>query len=126
MQLLDNAFLIFNNMPTRLDWVESDIQLPAEQEDFSARTWEEACLCSRTFRPKMGVREAFQKLFVPPKNGADALLPLRKGVLNVLDLQMLIHREPFFPYPKFQTDNDRSIYMYMEANLRLSTLAHPC
>lgn len=91
MMMLDNAFVIFSNLPPRFEWTELDIQFPSEPEYFALSTYDEAYAQGRLPRPKMKVREAFEKLFLCSEEEPESLATLKGGVLNTLDLQILIH-----------------------------------
>jgi len=91
MNMLDNAFVIFSNLPTRFDWTELDLQFPSEPQYFELSSYEEAYTQSRLPKRRMKVRDAFEKLFVCSETEPECLATLKGGNLNTLDLQILIH-----------------------------------
>jgi len=91
MTMLDNAFVIFSNLPTRFDWTELDVQFPSEPQYFALSSYEEAYAHSRLPQRKMKVRDAFEKLFVCSETEPECLTSLKGGNLNMLDMQILIH-----------------------------------
>jgi len=91
LMLLDNAFVIFNNMPSRFEWPElGDLELPCELMYFENATYDDMYIGSRLPPVKLKVRDAFQKLFVPELHDDD-LACIKDGTLNALDMQILIH-----------------------------------
>jgi len=91
MIMLDNAFVIFSNLPPRFEWTELDIQFPCEPQYWELATFEEAYNQSRLPKRKIKVRDAFERLFVCPDTDPENLAALKGGVLNLLDLQILVH-----------------------------------
>lgn len=106
MMSLDNAFVIFNNMPNRIELAEIDLQFPCEAIYFEVADYDE--LVSRQLYPqiKPKVREAFQQLFTTPEGSKNAtgdanatsngqlgitIGGLTKGSLNALDVHILVH-----------------------------------
>lgn len=91
MMLLDNAFVIFNNSPTRMEWSEiGSLELPCEAHYFEAATLEDLYASPRLPLSKFKVRDAVQMLFQPEVRKVD-LAGIKNGSLNALDLQIMIH-----------------------------------
>lgn len=97
MSTLDNAFGIFNNLPPRFTWSEVDWELPCESKYFEAANYEDmrdrSCFPER----KIKVTEAFQLFFLRSSPQSERFDPVKKGSLNMWDLQILVHSE--FPLP---------------------------
>ncbi|KAH8819775.1 hypothetical protein F5884DRAFT_849078 [Xylogone sp. PMI_703] len=107
MMMLDNAFVIFNNMPNRIEWAEIDLQFPCESVYFEISDYDELLRLQLFPQTKPRVREAFQQLFLMPESGKNSASSstngngngqqgvgsgsLAKGSLNSLDMQILVH-----------------------------------
>lgn len=92
-------------MPPRFGFLESANPLPCNEPDFAVGSYQEAQLYNRTFPQKCTIRFAFQTLFANPDPNTDVLEPLRNGAVNMLDLQILIHREFTFYQQQVKATN---------------------
>ncbi|RFU26772.1 hypothetical protein B7463_g9560, partial [Scytalidium lignicola] len=138
MMMLDNAFVIFNNMPNRIEWAEIDLQFPCEALYFEISDYDELLRTQLFPQQKPKVREAFQQLFIVPEssknlngsgNGSgngNAQLgigsgALTKGSLNSLDMQILVH----FLYTHVWRSTFQNPVLYTCPTVLTSTLLKP-
>ncbi|RDW71876.1 hypothetical protein BP5796_07910 [Coleophoma crateriformis] len=89
--MLDNAFGIFNNITPRLQWSEIDLPFPSEDRYFNFASYDEMLADGRFPTPKPKIKDAFVMLFSTGENWEEDLRPLRSGILNAMDMQMLMH-----------------------------------
>ena len=92
MLALDNAFGIFNNLPSRFSWSELDFDLPCQPEAFEAINYEDMLNRMIFPRKRPKVTDAF-RLFFSPSSQSTRFDPVEKGSLNMLDLQIIVHGE---------------------------------
>lgn len=95
MLALDAAMGIFNNVPSRVNPSELDIQLPSHPEAFDLTSHAEMVQRSAFPRARMKLIDAFQKLFVHPSELKSAY---QHEVLCCWDMQYLIHGKYQTPF----------------------------
>lgn len=89
MLMFDHAFNIFNNLQPRFDWSEIDVSFSSDPECFSG-TCAHCAAGTHVSGRKLPIKQTFQRLFA---SDGDDLLPLKGGVMNSMDMMVLIHCE---------------------------------
>jgi hypothetical protein len=88
MLALDAAMGIFNNVPSRINYCELDLQLSCHSGAFELASHMEMVQRSAYPRPRVKLVEAFRKLFVHP---TELKAAYRHETLGSWDMLVLVH-----------------------------------
>ena len=85
---LDAAMGVFNNVPTRANYSELDLELPCHPQYFDFATYLDMTRAGLYPTPRMKLNEAFQKLFLASDQARTAF---ENENLCFWDMMYLIH-----------------------------------